>query len=49
MNGYLAIDNGGYLHEQPSRINCSVAGYFPEKLKLCLMEKSAREVKCKAL
>ena len=23
-NEYLAIDSGGYVYEQPSRINCSV-------------------------
>ena len=25
MNEYLAIDNGGYLYEHPSRINCTLA------------------------
>ena len=39
MNEYLAIDNGGYLHGQPSCINGSMAGYFPEKLRRCLIEK----------
>ena len=24
MNEYLAIDSGGYVYEQPSRINCSI-------------------------
>ena len=24
INEYLAIDNGGYVYEQPSRINCSI-------------------------
>ena len=24
INEYLAIDNGGYVHEQPSRIKCSI-------------------------
>ena len=34
VNEYLAIDSGGYLYEQRSRINCSVAGCFPEKLRV---------------
>ncbi|KAK2186937.1 hypothetical protein NP493_182g04016 [Ridgeia piscesae] len=33
MNDYLAIENTVYLYEQPSRINCSMAGCFPEKLR----------------
>ena len=24
LNEYLAIDSGGYVYEQPSRINCSI-------------------------
>ena len=24
LNKYLAIDSGGYVYEQPSRINCSI-------------------------
>ncbi|KAK2178477.1 hypothetical protein NP493_542g01017 [Ridgeia piscesae] len=24
INKYLAIDSGGYVYEQPSRINCSI-------------------------
>ena len=24
INEYLAIDSGGYVYEQPSRINCSI-------------------------
>ena len=36
MNEYLAIDNGGYLYKQ--RINCNVAGCFPENLRWCLVE-----------
>ena len=43
MNEYLAIDSGGYV--QPMRINCSMAGCFPEKLRL---NRSVREVKCKS-
>ena len=38
MNEYLAIQSGGYLYEQPSSINCSVAGCFLEKLSRCLTE-----------
>ena len=41
MNEYMAIDSGGYLHEQPSRVNCSMAGCFPEKLRWHLIEQSA--------
>ena len=38
MNEYMATNSGKYLYEQPSRINCSVAGCFPEKLRRCLIE-----------
>ena len=38
MNEYLAVDSGGYLYEQPSRIYCSMAGCFSEKLRWCLIE-----------
>ena len=38
MNEYLAIESGGYLNKQPSRINYSMAGCFPEKLKWFLIE-----------
>ena len=31
MNEYLVIDSGGYLYEQPSCINCSMAGCLPER------------------
>ena len=24
INEYVAIDSGGYVYEQPSRINCSI-------------------------
>ena len=24
INEYLAIDSGGYVYEQPSRINCNI-------------------------
>ena len=36
-NEHLAIDNGGYLYKKPL-INCSVAGWFPEKPRSCLIE-----------
>ena len=38
INEYLAIDSGGYLYDQPSRINYSMAGCFPEKPRWCLIE-----------
>ena len=28
INEYLAIDNGGYVYEQPFRINCSIYGWM---------------------
>ena len=37
-NEYLVIDSGGYLYEQPLRINCSMVGCFQEKLRQCLIE-----------
>ena len=33
INEYLAKDSGGYLTEPPSRINCSMVGCFPKKLR----------------
>ena len=33
MNKYLAIDNGVYVNEQRSCINCSVAHCYPAKLR----------------
>ena len=48
-NEYLSVDSGGYVYEQPSRINCSVPGCFPEKLRWYLIEQVCGEVKCKAL
>ena len=27
INEYLAIDSGGYVYEQPSRINCRIVAY----------------------
>ena len=38
MNEYLAIDSGGCLYEQPSRINCSASVCFSEKSGLCLID-----------
>jgi len=35
MIEYLAIESGGYLYEHHSRINCSMAGSFAEKLMSC--------------
>ena len=32
MNEYLAVDSGGYLYKQPSRITYIIAGCFSEKL-----------------
>ena len=48
MNEYLAVDNGGYLYEQPSRINCSAAGSFTEKSRLCSIKQVRQSVKCSA-
>ena len=45
INVYLAIDSGGYLYEQSSSINYSMAGWFSEKL-MCLIEQVCQ---CKAL
>ena len=42
MNEYLAIDSVGYLYEQPSHINCRVAGYFPEKLRWYLIAQTSQ-------
>ena len=49
MNEYMAIDGGWYLYEQRSRINCSVAERFPEKLSWCLIEKVCQGKKCNTL
>ena len=56
IHEYLAIDTGGYVYEQPSRINYSIwlDRCFPEKPNLnCVWANrsawSIREVKCKAL
>jgi len=38
MNECLAIGSGGYLYEQHSLINCSMAGCFLEKLIWCMIE-----------
>ena len=50
INEYLAIDNGGYLYEQPSRINCSIRLDASQRSwDGVWLNRSAREVKCKAL
>ena len=50
INEYLAIDNGGYVYEQPSRINCSIwLDASPRSWDGVWLNRSAREVKCKAL
>ena len=33
MNEYLAVSSGGYVCEQPSCINCNMAGCFLEKMR----------------
>ena len=39
INEYLAINNGGNVYEQPSRINCSIwLDGIPEKPRWCLSE-----------
>jgi len=38
QNEYLAIDSGGYVYEQPLRINCSMTGCFPEKPRCMVSE-----------
>ena len=40
MNEYLAIDNGGYMCTKSLRINCSIAGCSPEKLRYYLTEQT---------
>ena len=48
INEYLATDNGGYVYEQPLRINCSIwlDGVCRDAV---WVNRSVREVKCKAL
>ena len=46
MNEYLAINSGGYVYEQPSRINCGMAGCFTETFRWYLIEQVYQGVKC---
>ena len=50
INEYLTIDSGGYVYEQPSRINCSIWLDASQRRRdgVCV-NRSVREVKCKAL
>ena len=46
------MDSGGYVYEQPSRINCSIwldASQRSRDGVTDLVNRSVREVKCKAL
>ena len=50
INEYLSIESGGYVYEQPSRINCSLWLDASKKSRNGLrVNRSVREVKCKAL
>ena len=50
VNEYLAIDSGGYVHEQPSCINCSLLRDASQRSRdgVCV-NRSVTEVKCKVL
>ena len=50
LNEYLTIDSGGYVYEQPSRINCSIWLDASQRSRDgILVNRSVRELKCKAL
>ena len=50
INEYLTIDSGGYMYEQPSRINCSIWLDDSQRSRDGVwVNRSVREVKCKAL
>ena len=50
INEYLAIDSGGYVYEQPSRINCSIWLDASQRSRDGVwLNRSVREVKCKVL
>ena len=50
INEYLAIDRGGYVHGQPSRINCSIWLDATQRSRDGVrVNRYVREVKCKAL
>ena len=49
INEYLAIDSGGYVYEQPSRIKCSLWLDVSQRSRDgVLVNRFVREVKCKA-
>ena len=49
-NEYLAIDSGGYVYEQPLRINCSIWLDASQRSRDGVwVNRFVREVKCKAL
>ena len=49
INEYLAIVSGGYVYEQPSRINCSIRLDASQRSRDGVwMNRSAREAKCKS-
>ena len=50
INEYLAIDSGGYVYEQSSRINCSIWLDASQRSQGGVwVNRSVREVKCKGL
>ena len=49
INEYLVIDSGGYVYEQPSRINCSIWLDASQRSRNGVwVNRSVREVKCKS-
>ena len=44
---YLATDSGRNLCEGPSRGNCNIAEFFPEKLSWCRNKQIGQGMKCK--
>ena len=50
IHEYLAMYSGGYVYEQPSRINCSIWLDASQRSRDGIwVNRSVREVKCKAL
>ena len=50
INEYLAVDSGGYVCEQPSRIKCSIWLDASQRSRDGVwVNRSVREVKCKTL
>ena len=43
INEYVAIDSGGYMYEQPLRINLYMDGCFPEMLRWCVIEQVCQQ------